>query len=186
MLTALMFLLLFSTTHSPAQSRIGSDRTDTIAGELRIILVNDRETEIKLGDRIILRTLKRKFPRWSDLYDLSIYDVIRHRMTPFDQVVILNNWAPNHTGCRPGVFFLGLKKDGTFRFSKSTPNCIEREIETRKDRVVIKAVPEVSTTEYSYLPIPGGKWLYQNGVLHTVKLIILPDTRPRRRRLTNR
>ena len=180
MLLAFIPWLLFSPIHSSAQSRIGTDRADTIVGELRIFQVNDKITEIKLGDRTILRTVKRKLPRINDLYDLSIYDVIRHRMPPFDEVVILNNWVENHTGCLPGVIFLGLKKDGTHRFSNSTPNCMDRTIEINKDRVVVNAVPDVSTTPYSYLPIPGGKWVYRNGLLHTVKLVILPDPRPKR------
>jgi hypothetical protein len=176
-LLAFAVWLLFHATDSYAQSNVGTDRADTIVGELRIVQVNDKETEIKLGHRVILRTVKRTLSRMYDLYDLSIYDVIRHPIPPFAQVVILNNWHGNHTGCGPGVLFLGLRKDGKYRFSKSTPNCIDRKIEVTKDRIVIKAVPDISTTLDSYFPIPGGQWVYRNGALHTVKLVIIPDTR---------
>jgi hypothetical protein len=95
-------------------------------------------------------------------------------------VVILNSWLPNFTGCQPGVFFLGIKKDGTYRISKSTPECIDRKISIKKDRIEITATPDVHTTEQMYLPIPGGKWVYRNGELHTIRYIELPD--PRRKK----
>ena len=179
-LVSLMLLLLCIATESNAQSRIGSDRADTIAGEIRIIQVSENKTEIRLRNKTVLTSIKKRLPRINDLNEISIYDVVRQRMPPFDQVVILNNWAENFTGCRPGVFFLGIKKNGTYRFSKSTPNCIDREIRIKKDRIEITAVPDVHTTEYMYLPIPGGKWVYRSGVLDTIKLIVLPDPRPKR------
>ena len=173
-------ILLLPCTISNAQSRTGKDRADTVAGEIRIVQISVKKTEVRLSDKTILTVVKKRLPRRTDFNEISIYDVVKHRMPPFDQVVIFNNWAEHFTGCGPGVFFLGLKKNGTYRFSRSTPNCIDRKIEIKKDRVVIEAVADVHTTEYMYFPIPGGKWVYRNGVLHTVKLIILPDPRAKR------
>jgi hypothetical protein len=187
---ALILVLLYSSATTHAQSRLrtdlGADRVDTIAGPLRVIHINEKKMQLRLRNKLILTVTKKRHPSIHDLNEISIYDVVKHRISPFDEVIILNNWRESFTGCRPGVFFLGLKKDGTYQFSKSTPNCIDRQMRIKRDRIEIRAVPDVHTTEYMYLPIPGGKWVYRNGVLHTIKLIILPDPRPKQRRLTMR
>jgi hypothetical protein len=176
-LLGLMLLLICSYEIAFAQPDIGTDRVETIAGEVRIVQVSEKKTQIMLRNKPILTVIKKRLPQMNDLNEISIYQVVRHPIPPFDEVVILNNWVESFTGCRPGVFFLGLKKNGAYRFSKSTPNCIDREISIKEDRIEIKAVPDVHTTEQMYLPIPGGKWVYRRGELHTIKLVVLPDPR---------
>jgi hypothetical protein len=179
-LIGLILLLFCSSGRLKAQSHIGKDRVDTIAGELRIVQVTEKKTEIRLKNKVVRTVRPGRIPSDNGLYEVSIYDVVRHRIRPFDEVVILNNWMQNFTGCQPGVLVLGIKKDGTYKFSKSTPECIDRKISIKKDRIEIMAKPYVHTTQYMYLPIPGGKWVYRNGVLHTIKYILLPD--PRRKK----
>ncbi|MFN7948562.1 MAG: hypothetical protein U0Z53_24630 [Blastocatellia bacterium] len=158
------------------------DSAPTILGEIQIIQLDDTKSEIRLNRRVILKIndqtgTKTGGQMYSEnpLLPTSINDVIHQKITPYDEVVIFHN-GNGTAHCGPGVAFLGLKKNGTYKFSRPTGWCTGgNEIKVQTDSIEIRSQADVHSSGCGYLPILGGRWVYKKGVLYTKKYVLLPD-----------
>lgn len=167
-----MLLCATALAQETSQS-ITRERLQTVAGELKVIQLDKGE----LGSRFIV-TLDGKTIVKTDgddeLNPLHIFPVptILKRyalVRPYDEVVIFqqNMWG---NACNGGpLWFLGLKRDGSFAISSNVEHCGGPDPIIRRQRYqIIVSIPAHSPNRGQGY-IPKETWLYKNGQVTQVK-----------------
>jgi len=170
----LAFLLSLFTFVSSANGQILKERLNTVAGELKIVQLDDGELgnkfAVMLGENSILKTDGEK--EGSRFFDFPVPNILRHfknGVRPFDEVVLFqqNMWG---NACDGGpLWFLGLNRNGSFVISSSVDFCGGREPIIREGAnnvtIIIPGGPPNRGEGY----IPGETWIYQNGEVKRVR-----------------
>jgi hypothetical protein len=161
----------------------------TILGELEIVRTSVDRREVRLNRRVILKENDEKYINLTgdQMYAMnpitptSIVEVVHQRLPPFDEVVILNN-GYGARYCGPGVVFLGLKKNGTYKYSSPTSWCSdEPKITVGKNYIEVTSGAYVHSTDCSFGSVLGGRWIYKHGKLFIREFILLPDPEKNRK-----
>jgi hypothetical protein len=145
----------------------------TVAGELKVFQLDERllgdRFSVTLNNDVILTTNGED--ESSRFHDFPATDILKHisrKIPPFDEVIIFqqNMWG---NACSGGpIWFLGLKKNGSFEISDSIGFCGGKDpiIREGPDRitVIIPGGPPNRGSGY----IPGVTWIYKNGEVKKV------------------
>jgi hypothetical protein len=142
------------------------ERLATPAGEIRITQLDAGELgnkfAVTLGDKSILQTNGEEDGQFSDS---PVPTILKHfdTVTPFDAVVVFqqNMWG---NACDGGpLWFLGLKRDGTFSVSSPIDFCGGRPpvIKQTAGRIVVTLPGGPPNRGSGY--IPTETWVYENG-----------------------
>ena len=151
------------------------ERIVTVAGELKIVqpdVGNWNRFDITLNNNVILKTNgeDETHSRFSDYPHPHILKQIPKGVPPFDEVVIFeqNMWG---NACSGGpIWFLGLKKSGSFKISNDIDFCGlagDPIIKVSLDKIII-ATPSSPPNRFAGY-IPAATWVYQNGVFRPTK-----------------
>ncbi len=148
--------------NSPLKERTFPDVWDaktTVAGKLEIIETDFLEWKIVLDGKQILAD--------GDLPP-HIDAQITSKISPFDEVIVFSQ--SSGTCCEFGRFwFLGLKVDGSYHFSKPIGNGFAGapKVSVVKNYVKVKIRGGHENNDEFYLP--GGEWILQNGRVRRIK-----------------
>jgi hypothetical protein len=148
------------------------ERLMTPAGEIRITQLDEGELgnkfAVTLGDKSILQTNGEEDGQFSDS---PVPTILKHfnAVTPYDAVVVFqqNMWG---NACDGGpLWFLGLKRDGTFSVSSPIDFCGGRPptITQSASRIVVTIPGGPPNRGRGY--IPGETWVYENGQVRQLK-----------------
>jgi hypothetical protein len=146
----------------------------TVAGELKIIQLDEGELghkfTVTLNDKTILKT--DGDDEASEFAAFPIPEILKRvdqSVPPFDEVVIFqqNMWG---NACNGGpIWFLGLKKDGSYDRSEKIDFCGGRApvIQTAPGKITITfpGGPPNRGTGY----VRGETWVYENGRVRQLK-----------------
>lgn len=155
------------------------ERLATPAGEIRITQLDAGELgnkfAVTLGDRSILQTNGEEDGQFSDS---PVPTILKHfnAVKPYDEVVVFqqNMWG---NACDGGpLWFLGLKRDGTFGVSSPIDFCGGRPpvMKQTAGRIVVTLPGGPPNRGSGY--IPTETWVYENGQVRQLK----PPKRSRR------
>lgn len=148
------------------------ERLATPAGEIRVTQLDTgalgNKFAVTLGDKSVLQTNGEEAGLFSDSPVPSIlkrYD----RVEPFDTVVVFqqNMWG---NACDGGpLWFLGLKRDGSFSVSAPIDFCGGRRpvIKQTAGRIVVTLPGGPPNRGSGY--IPTETWVYENGRVRQLK-----------------
>lgn len=165
---ALFLFILAATLSSSASGQTVRERLITVAGELKIIQLDEGELGNKyaviLDGNTILRTdADAEGSRFSDFPVPTILRHFKNGVPPYDEVILFqqNMWG---NACNGGpLWFLGLKRDGSFSISTPIDFCGGRGPIIRASRdaiiVIIPGGPPNRGRGY----VPRETWVYQNG-----------------------
>jgi hypothetical protein len=148
------------------------ERLATPAGEIRITQLDAGELgnkfAVTLGDKTILQTNGEEDGQF---FDSPVPTILKHfnAVTPFDAVVVFqqNMWG---NACDGGpLWFLGLKRDGTFSVSSPIDFCGGRPpvIKQTAGRIVVTLPGGPPNRGSGY--IPTETWVYENGQVRHLK-----------------
>jgi hypothetical protein len=148
------------------------ERLATPAGEIRITQLDEGELgnqfAVTLGDRSILQTNGEEDGQFSDS---PVPTILKHfnAVTPYDEVVVFqqNMWG---NACDGGpLWFLGLKRDGTFSVSLPIDFCGGRQpvLKQTAGRIIITLPGGPPNRGSGY--IPTETWVYENGRVRQLK-----------------
>jgi hypothetical protein len=151
-------------------------RLVTVAGELRILQLDEgslgRQFVVTLNNEVVLRTDGDNAS--SRYHEFPVPTVVKHvskRVSPFDEVVIFqqNMWG---NACDGGpIWFLGLRKNGSFDLSEDIDFCGGEApiIKEEPDRIVV-SIPG-GPPNRGQGSIPGATWIYQHGYLNVTPAV---------------
>jgi len=169
-----ILLLASQVNHAQAQeqsSSVFADNLKTIAGELKIVPLNEScKFNVTLNGKIVLRTdCQDESNVWSGTPIPVIHTFYKSGVRPFDEVVLLQmNMLGNACDGGP-LLFIGLKEDKSYSLSESIDFCGGAPpVITWSDSkvtVLIPGGPPNRGTGY----IPAETWTYQNGLVKQVK-----------------
>jgi hypothetical protein len=140
----------------------------TVAGELKVVQLDEfifgKRFIITLNNDLVLETnADDETSRFDDFHVPIILKHIAKKISPFDEVMIVqqNMWG---NACSGGpIWFLGLKKDGSFAKSNEIDFCGGKDPIIRegidKITIIIPGGPPNRGPGY----IPGKTWTYKNG-----------------------
>jgi len=143
-------------------------RLVTVAGELRILQLDEgmlgRRFVIKLNNDLVLTT--DGDDESSRYHEFPVPKIVKHvsrRVPPFDEVVVFqqNMWG---NACDGGpIWFLGVKKNGSFDISNEIDFCggAAPIITEERDRIIVSIRGGPPNRGNGY--VPGATWIYQNG-----------------------
>ena len=148
------------------------ERLATPAGEIRITQLDAGELgnkfAVTLGDKSILQTNGEEDGQFSDS---PVPTILKHfnAVTPYDAVVVFqqNMWG---NACDGGpLWFLGLKRDGTFSVSSPIDFCGGRPpvIRQTAGRIIVTLPGGPPNRGEGY--IPTETWVYENGRVRQLK-----------------
>ena len=148
------------------------ERLATPAGEIRITQLDAGELgnkfAVTLGDKSILQTNGEEDGQFSDS---PVPTILKHfnAVTPYDTVVVFqqNMWG---NACDGGpLWFLGLKRDGTFSVSSPIDFCGGRPpvIRQTAGRIIVTLPGGPPNRGEGY--IPTETWVYENGRVRQLK-----------------
>lgn len=148
------------------------ERLATPAGEIRITQLDTGELgnkfAVTLGDKTILQTNGEEDGQFSDS---PVPTILKHfdAVEPFDAVVVFqqNMWG---NACDGGpLWFLGLKRDGSFNVSAPIDFCGGRPpvIKQTAGRIVVTLPGGPPNRGSGY--IPTETWVYENGRVRQLK-----------------
>jgi hypothetical protein len=157
-----------------ATTPVLKQRLVTVAGELKVVQLDEgmlgSKFAVRLNNDVILKT--NGDDESSRYYEFPVPKVLKHitkGIPPFDEVVVFqqNMWG---NACNGGpIWFLGLKKNGSFDISNDIDFCGGKEPiikeEPGKIIVIIPGGPPNRGKGY----IPGETWVYQNGEAQQIK-----------------
>lgn len=135
------------------------DAKETIAGKLEIIETDFLEWKIVLNGKQIFAD--------TDLPP-NIDAQITGRFSPFEEVIVFSQ--ASGTCCELGRFwFLGLKSDGSYRFSESIGNGFANIPQISAGKNYVKVKVRGGRENHGEFYLPGGEWIFQNGRVRKVK-----------------
>ncbi len=149
-------------------------RLGTAAGELKIVQLDKgqlgNQFAITINDKIVLKTNGEDgTSQFSETPVPEILKYVQKEIAPFDEVVVFQQhmWG---NACNGGpIWFLGLRKNGSFQVSKHIEFCGGKDpivkVGVDKITIVIPGGPPNRGSGY----IPGETWVYQNGDVRQVK-----------------
>ena len=170
---ALMFLLAVVPATGFAQDAGKvKERLMTPAGEIRITQLDEGELgnkfAVTLGDKSILQTNGEEDGQFSDS---PVPTILKHfaAVKPYDEVIVFqqNMWG---NACDGGpLWFLGLKRDGSFSVSSPVDFCGGRPpvLKQTAGRIVITLPGGPPNRGSGY--IPTETWVYENGQVRQLK-----------------
>ena len=177
---ALIFLIVSVPAAAAAQDagRV-KERLMTPAGEIRITQLDEgalgNKFAVTLGDKSVLQTEGGEEGPFSDS---PVPTILKHfdAVSPYDKVVVFqqNMWG---NACDGGpIWFLGLKRDGSFNVSEPIDFCGGRPptIARTDGRIVVTIPGGPPNRGRGY--IPGETWVYENGRVRQLR----QAKRPRR------
>ena len=171
---ALVLFTLAATLFLSAKGQTLRERLITVAGELKIVQLDEGELgnkyAVTLAGNTILRTDgDTEGGRFSDFPRPIILQHFRNGVRPYDEVILFqqNMWG---NACNGGpLWFLGLNRDGSFFISTPIDFCGGGApiIRARGDAitVIIPGGPPNRGRGY----IPGETWVYQNGEIRQIR-----------------
>jgi hypothetical protein len=177
----LLMLLAFAAFSYIAQAQpqsqsapILKQRLVTVAGELKIFQLDEgllgNKFAIKLNnDSILVTDGDNESGRFSGFPFPEIIKHIKTTVGPFDEVAIIqqNMWG---NACDGGpIWFLGLKKDGSFSISTPVDHCggPSPVIHSNSNRITLVIPGHPPNRGKGY--IPAETWIYENGEVKQVK-----------------
>ncbi|MEO6589401.1 MAG: hypothetical protein ABIP06_08855 [Pyrinomonadaceae bacterium] len=135
------------------------DAKETVAGKLEIIETDFLEWKIVLDGKQILVD--------GDLPP-NIDAQITNKISPFDEVIVFSQ--ASGTCCEFGRFwFLGLKSDGSYHFSKPIGNGFANIPQVSVGKNYVKVKVRGGRENHGEFYMPGGEWIFQNGRVRKVK-----------------
>ena len=172
--SALLFFTLAAMFSLRADGQIIRERLITVAGELKIVQLDEGQLGNKyaliLNDNVILRTGGDDEGSGFPVFPVpTILQRFRNGVRPYDEVILFqqNMWG---NACDGGpLWFLGLNRNGSFFISPPIEFCGGRApiIRARRDAVtiIIPGGPPNRGTGY----IPGETWVYQSGGVRQIR-----------------
>jgi hypothetical protein len=147
------------------------DSRMTVAGELEIIPLDETcKFNVALGGKVILTTdCEVESNPWASTPIPTIHSHHKTKVSPFDEVVLLQmNMLGNACDGGP-LLFLGLKKDQTYAWSEPIDFCGGKApvVTWGSSRVTVRIPGGPPNRGSGY--IPGETWVYQNGAVKKVK-----------------
>jgi hypothetical protein len=145
----------------------------TVAGELKVFQLDKRllgdRFSVTLNNAVILETNgDDESSRFHDYPVIQILKRVSKGVPPFDEVIVFQQFMWGNACDGGPIWFLGLKKNGSFEISADIDFCGGRAPIIREDHnkitVIILGGPPNRGTGY----IPGKTWVYKNGKVKRV------------------
>jgi hypothetical protein len=168
--TLLLVASVFVSAHAvSAQDREPreEERVETCAGPVVITRIHLwSEYEVTVNGRPILRT--KEGDEGSEFKATPIPFILKHVRTPvapFDEVVVFQQRNSGNACKGVEIWFLGLKRDGSYQVTKHIDYCgnVDPKIRVKSDRLTI-VLPEAKLYWGHYFP--AERWEYRNGEIY--------------------
>jgi hypothetical protein len=135
------------------------DAKTTVAGKLEIVETDFLEWKIVLNGNQVLAD--------GDLPP-QISAQITNKISPFDEIIVFTQ--ASGTCCEFGRFwFLGLKSDGSYHFSKPVGNGFAHVPKVTFSKDYVKVKVRGGRENHGEYYLPGGEWIFKNGRVRKVK-----------------